>query len=83
MKLDKHGKTELSPIRAAEKSCRGGNTIDFICIRLNSDPTRISNRQQMIYNLKSLLPARIIRARNVDELFKLTIGMIPEKFKRW
>lgn len=33
----------------------------------------------MIYDLESLIPSRIIRAGNVDELLELAIGMIPQE----
>jgi hypothetical protein len=36
----------------------------------------------MIYDLESLIPRRIIRAGNVDELLELAIGMIPQERQR-
>jgi hypothetical protein len=36
----------------------------------------------MIYDLESLIPGRIIRTRNVDELLELAIGMIPQERQR-
>jgi hypothetical protein len=36
----------------------------------------------MIYDLESLIPSRIIRAGDVDELLELAIGMIPQERQR-
>ena len=43
MRAIKSDERPFSPIRAVEKTCRGGDTVDFIRVGLHPDSTRESN----------------------------------------
>lgn len=48
-------------------------------IRLDSDPARMLEAQQMIYNLKPLLPLREINAAKVHEAFEFALRVVAQK----